>query len=1160
MGNIIKKNSKSISELNIRQVVPNHLVSDDVEPRQHPNAAFLTNAIKTTKYTVFSFLPRNLFEQFHRFANMYFLFIVLLNWMPHVNAFTKEVAMIPVLFVLSVTAVKDGYEDYRRYKSDKKVNHLPCRVYSRVMSFTPPCLPTQQNANYQIRRSTSSTGPWSLDWGEKIGVTQNNLLLRECVIRNTDFVEGIVVYAGHETKALLNNNGPRYKRSKLECRLNRDVIWCVLILLLMCLYCSLGSGFWMGKFADSQRVPYIAYSSVTQFSPTYRAFITFWTYIILFQVMIPLSLYITVELVKLGQIYFITNDLDLYDEASNKRILCRALNINEDLGQVDYVFSDKTGTLTEKSHGAGTPEKPQPEPYSEGIAQVDDVAMMQIKEETDGIPLNPTLQQEVSSMTFNSGTEVQFNIPVQSRRISDFFLLLTICNTVVVSHDHIDKMDASGVVHEDEDTTERQKKQSERRQKVRQQLKKFSQLFTGGAGDISHEPLENSYDENDGDDGYGTISDSPKDVDTGQSEESLKTHYEAESPDELALVKAGSSYGCHLVKRSANTVTLALPGDGQVPIKVLHILPFDATRRRMSVIIEHPVTHQVVLLVKGADSAIFNNLATFQGDADRERIHRDTMEHLTNYAKEGLRTLCMASRVLSPQEYEKWLGEQALAESSLEHRDALLSQSACKVETKLELLGATGIEDKLQEGVPETIAALREAGINVWVLTGDKQETALNIAYSCQLISFDQELICLTARNKDSIGDLLKGKLEHIERLKQEQVVHPGGKAMEPIDRQVALVVDGKTLGYVLEQNFETEFLSLTAHCNSVLCCRATPFQKAAVVKLVRDHQKKLTCAVGDGANDVSMLQMADVGIGISGQEGMQAVMASDFALPRFYMLRKLLLVHGHWCYDRLARMILFMFYKNAVFVFLLMWFQMFSGFSGSIMVDELNLIFFNIFYTSLPPLVLGIFDKNAPGHILEKEPQLYKQGPLGKVYKKTSYIISILDALWQSLVLFFVPYFAYVGSNTGLQEFGFTCNTACVFTTLLHISSETHSWGVFHWLGLFISCATYLLFNLVFDSLCVSCLHPSDPYWVSQHSLANPVFWFTLLIATVVALSPRLMVHGLMGSLRPSGVVELMQQKKMKRPPCYQAKWSSLEKDSVTIEKYKVYRNETEA
>ena len=131
MGNVIKKKNKSVSEPKVRHVIPNHLLSDDIDQHQHPNAAFLTNAIKTTKYSMFSFLPRNLYEQFHRFANIYFLFIVLLNWMPHVNAFTKEVAMIPVLFVLSVTAVKDGYEDYRRYKSDKKVNHLPCRVYSR---------------------------------------------------------------------------------------------------------------------------------------------------------------------------------------------------------------------------------------------------------------------------------------------------------------------------------------------------------------------------------------------------------------------------------------------------------------------------------------------------------------------------------------------------------------------------------------------------------------------------------------------------------------------------------------------------------------------------------------------------------------------------------------------------------------------------------------------------------------------------------------------------------------------------------------------------------------------------------------------------------------------------------------------------------------------
>ncbi|KAK2155736.1 hypothetical protein NP493_2046g00021 [Ridgeia piscesae] len=154
----------------------------------------------------------------------------------------------------------------------------------------------------------------------------------------------------------------------------------------------------------------------------------------------------------------------------------------------------------------------------------------------------------------------------------------------------------------------------------------------------------------------------------------------------------------------------------------------------------------------------------------------------------------------------------------------------------------------------------------------------------------------------------------------------------------------------------------------------------------------------------------------------------------------------------------------------------------------------------------------------------------------------------------------AYIGSDAGLQEFGFTCNTACVFTALCHICMESHSWGVFHWLGLAVSCVTYLLFNLVFDSLCVTCLHPANPYWVTQHTLANPVFWFTLLVVIVIALSPRLAVHGLMGTLQPSGVVEAMQTRKMKRPPCYHAKWSSLESDKVSIKQYNIYQNETEA
>ena len=136
MGNILKtlKFKRMGATPTLRTIVPNHLVPEDSPPREQPNCRYATNKIETTKYSVWSFLPKNLFEQFHRFANLYFVFIVLLNWVPAVNAFGKEVAMIPLVFVLSVTALKDAFEDYRRYRSDKKINNLACRVYSRSVS------------------------------------------------------------------------------------------------------------------------------------------------------------------------------------------------------------------------------------------------------------------------------------------------------------------------------------------------------------------------------------------------------------------------------------------------------------------------------------------------------------------------------------------------------------------------------------------------------------------------------------------------------------------------------------------------------------------------------------------------------------------------------------------------------------------------------------------------------------------------------------------------------------------------------------------------------------------------------------------------------------------------------------------------------------------
>jgi phospholipid-translocating ATPase len=213
--------------------------------------------------------------------------------------------------------------------------------------------------------------------------------------------------------------------------------------------------------------------------------------------------------------------------------------------------------------------------------------------------------------------------------------------------------------------------------------------------------------------------------------------------------------------------------------------------------------------------------------------------------------------------------------------------------------------------VPETIAELAQSGIKLWVLTGDKTETAINIGFSCNLVTLDMELIIVKADNREDTA-------EELERGMQR------AKDSQTIEKKCALVIDGTTLKYALEPLQKDLLLQLGMLCSSVICCRVSPKQKALVVQLVKKGLKVMTLAIGDGANDVSMIQEANVGIGISGVEGRQAVMASDYAIAQFRFLRKLLLVHGRWSYLRTAEMIMGFFFKNIVWTFVLFWYQIF--------------------------------------------------------------------------------------------------------------------------------------------------------------------------------------------------------------------------------------------
>ncbi|XP_076320991.1 phospholipid-transporting ATPase VD-like isoform X2 [Tachypleus tridentatus] len=1007
---------------------------------------------------------------------------------------------------------------------------------------------------------------------EKVPVNKENLLLRDCVVKNTDFVEGVVVYAGHDTKAMLNNGGPRYKRSKLEKFMNRDIVWCIVILVVLCFAGATGSGLWLSSYEHREDISFIPFEHKYWYNPSVDGVIQFWTFVIILQVMIPISLYVTIELIKLGHVFHIHHDLELYDEHTNKRIECRALNITEELGQLQFVFSDKTGTLTENNMifrrcTIGGIDYNHHTSNIEGNTKLgagDGWEDFKKHSKSNMIfSLNQQLQEELNKIEVQLSVEPnlysEIGLSAESQRIIDFLLLMAVCNTVVVSkHPHKDQMTASGLclstrhlsrlslpVNVEENISDSNTDQQS-------QHARTIDTVEDAPPELGHFTLFQKSQ-------YFSVSGSSipttTPISTSVSFE-FRPIYEAESPDEIALVDAAFHYNFRLLQRTPDCVVIAVLGC-LLEFKVLHVLPFDSARKRMSILLEHPITKEKILYCKGADSTVLPLLAPVNQPEIREIITK-THHHVNNYSKKGLRILCMAKRVLSSEEYEEWLSLHTDAEMSLNDREQRVKDSANYIEQNLELLGATGIEDRLQEGVPECIESLQAAGLVVWVLTGDKQETAVNIAYSCQLFTPDMEVLTLNARSKEAVKDTIKFYLDQISK---EIVTKESGSpassssssnssllighflfgnnsSNNTLDNwcnshrrnKRALVIDGRTLAFALDKSLNILFVELAQFCSAVLCCRTSPLQKASIVKLMKEKLNVMTLAIGDGANDVSMIQKADVGVGISGQEGMQAVMASDFAVTRFRHLERLLLVHGHWCYDRLARTVLYFFYKNASFIFVIFWYQLYCGFSGMVMIDQLYLMLFNVVFTALPPLVLGIYDQDCPADVLLRKPSLYSQGRHCSVYTKYSFWLNMLDSLYQSIIIFFVPLLGFYDSDFGMWEFGSTIFTACVLVQLAHLAIETRSWTSLQLFATLLSVAVYFGFAVLYNALCRGSSFLQNPYWVMQHVMATAQYWFTVVLILVISCLPRFVFYTLKNSLFPSNIMVALQENRNKQ------------------------------
>ncbi|MED6171641.1 putative phospholipid-transporting ATPase 8, partial [Stylosanthes scabra] len=537
----------------------------------------------------------------------------------------------------------------------------------------------------------------------------------------------------------------------------------------------------------------------------------------------------------------------------------------------------------------------------------------------------------------------------------------------------------------------------------------------------------------------------------------------------------------------------------------------------MSVIVRNE-ENQLLLLCKGADSVMFERLSE-----KGRQFEAETKEHIKRYAEAGLRTLVITYRELDEEEYKLWEGEFLKAKTSVgADRDALVDAAADKMERNLILLGSTAVEDRLQKGVPECIERLAKAGIKLWVLTGDKMETAVNIGYACGLLRQDMKKIVITLDSPNIIalekqGDkdaLRKESLESIKKqigegIKQIKFAKESTNTDKESSSSFGLIIDGKSLDYSLSKNLEKSFFELATSCASVICCRSSPKQKARVTKMVKLGTGQTTLSIGDGANDVGMLQEADIGVGISGAEGMQAVMASDFAIAQFRFLERLLLVHGHWCYRRISMMICYFFYKNIAFGFTLFWFEAYASFSGQAAYNDWYMSFYNVFFTSLPVIALGVFDQDVSAKLCLKYPFLYLEGVEDTLFSWPRIIGWMVNGVVSSLAIFFLTAnsvmtqsFRRDGQVIDFEILGVTMYTCAVWTVNCQMALSIN---YFTWIQHFFiwgSIAFWYLFVMVYGYLSPEI--STTAYMVFVEACApSLLYWLVTLLVVVCSLLP---------------------------------------------------------
>ncbi|KAF4316299.1 hypothetical protein BBO99_00002177 [Phytophthora kernoviae] len=1166
-------------------------------PEQNDALGYCSNLVITSRFTVYNFLPKLLFYEFSKLANAYFLIISIMQTIKPISNTGGFPASLPAL---SIIVLIDMFfaclEDYKRHKADHIANELPCkRFVKETRTFEPSkwhklqvgdvvkvanrdpvpadlvilgaCEPEPQNpagicyvetksldgeTNLKLRQGLEATytallndaavgdlkgqvvceapnnaihrfsGSMTLDGGKKEVITTNAVVLRGSTLRNTEYIYGLVVNTGPDTKIMMASSSEPMKWSNMERRLNRQIMYICLLMVVLCMTGAITSTIWnwqnLSKHVRKNAWYLFDGNSTAVKSPVGNFFVMVLYYFLLLNSFIPVSLYVSMTSVKFMQSYFMNNDLEMYHEETDTPCQVRTMSLNEELGQIDYIFSDKTGTLTcnimefRKCSINGVA-------YGLGETEV-------------GIAAKKRQQEEVpSSSSFYAVTPGGGSaVPMRKDRVD------TAPDSNNPPTDRVVK--APFVNYQDDAMFDALS------QKSSDQAKAIGAFFEHLA--VCHTVMPEK-----------------------APDSSLRLS--ASSPDEQALVAAAGCFGYKFVGRGPGKAVVEYFSCVDHPEEmscnqpvadhpvgaydILEVLEFNSTRKRMSVILKGP-QGELKLFCKGADTVMYERLRPTT-DPSVIQTRNLTLQHMEQFASEGLRTLVIGMTDVDPDFFASWVIRYRTAINDMRQIDLRrngenndIDRLMEEIEKNLDILGATAIEDRLQAEVPDTIYKLRQASIKIWMLTGDKEETAINIGFACRLLASDIERIIISADthpdlnsiideleaydqdddNDDTSASIAAGAMgtssvvsearssvslrNHHKRLTRIESMAEARK------QDLALIIDGETLELALEECPEL-LLHVAERCVAVIACRVSPAQKAQLVRLVRDNNPEIrTLAIGDGANDVSMIQSAHVGVGISGQEGMQAANSSDYAIAQFRFLSRLLLVHGRWNYVRMGELILYIFYKNVILNLTQFWYMIFTGFSGQKFFLEWGLQGYNLLFTALPIVLVSTFEQDVPACLAHNYPLLYRIGQENTRFNTKIVWAWISSCIWESLVICFgvvygMRYLVTGGDTPTMWVYGCTSFTIVLIVVTLKLCLHQQMWWPIH-------IAIYIGSFMLWIGTAALISHGksiSSAYWngVFSNTFRIDAFWLVVPLVVVTALSRDFMWKGYTRMFRPS-------------------------------------------